>query len=802
MASSSSSSSPLPPTSSPTPPPPPPTSSTSPPPHLQPQSRFYENQSTSASSSSSPNLGPSPHHLSAASPQPSSSSGNTPPSASPSPPSSASFSSPSASMSASSAPSPQDGATLSYVGAATSAAAAAASAAAAAASYSVSSTLSAVGAIAGAVGVSTSILAQPAGQADPTVGRPIPSSSVDSGGPRTTPPSFLENSATSSSAVTLVGGDDEPTSSTQKLAITAPAIPLGLSTAGASSAPSSPSLSGRLPPPSRFPSDLAPPNVPILRLVDDEFDRSAGKVGKRVEALEDYDGTTDEFYDDEDDGHTKGVYSDDGLLRPSAALSRRRGDSQGDSAEGSEDVTDEIDEDLHGGRKLSESQKLKVFHKIFRSLPPDEPLIKDHICAYPREMILQQGKIYLSPNFFCFFANILGFQTKIIIPIDDIVSLKKAKTAMIIPNAIQITTNEKTYFFTSFISRELAFNTMEQLHRRRILQRGLASSLKTFRKPSDASSTDFSGGGVRRTQSARRPNAYGGSNSLGTSRKGSGLSAVTTSSLVNDSRAPSSPSTPQSPGGWTSAGVSRRAPRRNKESASPGDLILPSSPSGWKSSSAATLITEDGNNPSHSLSDTEGVDARIGRIKSHKGSLRGAGRAFSSPSRSDPAAGFVSDGALPNHNAQSSQGAGSPVAGKKADVASSSNPSNRAMSDLVNVLSPIVSPILDFFSPPSARNSQSQQSEGVTSRVTRRSRSNLGMDYDQASHPMLASSADALFGARDGNGVAVVGVLLAFSVVLCLILAIGSSLVLWRIRTIILRLESIAFVASAGEPVL
>ncbi|KAJ3130737.1 hypothetical protein HK100_007590 [Physocladia obscura] len=105
----------------------------------------------------------------------------------------------------------------------------------------------------------------------------------------------------------------------------------------------------------------------------------------------------------------------------------------------------------------------KLLLNLFKTVPSDEPLFVEHNCAFQGEHILQQGKIYLTPNFFCFHANIFGFTTTFEFPIGDILYIERAKTAIIIPNAIIIGTNSKAYFFTSFINRENAYANMEYL---------------------------------------------------------------------------------------------------------------------------------------------------------------------------------------------------------------------------------------------------------------------------------------------------------------------------------------------------
>ncbi|XP_008437769.2 protein VASCULAR ASSOCIATED DEATH 1, chloroplastic isoform X8 [Cucumis melo] len=96
------------------------------------------------------------------------------------------------------------------------------------------------------------------------------------------------------------------------------------------------------------------------------------------------------------------------------------------------------------------------YRQLFR-LPLDEVLIEDFNCAF-QENILIQGHMYLFVHYICFYSNIFGFETKKIIPFREIIAVRKAKTAGIFPNAIEICDGEKKYFFASFLSRDEAFN--------------------------------------------------------------------------------------------------------------------------------------------------------------------------------------------------------------------------------------------------------------------------------------------------------------------------------------------------------
>ncbi|KAJ2715999.1 hypothetical protein H4R19_000893 [Coemansia spiralis] len=102
------------------------------------------------------------------------------------------------------------------------------------------------------------------------------------------------------------------------------------------------------------------------------------------------------------------------------------------------------------------------FHALFRSIPINELLIDDYRCALQRD-ILVQGRLYLTENYVCFYSNIFGWVTSVVIAFDEIVSLEKRMTALIIPNAIQVSTLHAKHFFGSFIYRDSAYNQLYDL---------------------------------------------------------------------------------------------------------------------------------------------------------------------------------------------------------------------------------------------------------------------------------------------------------------------------------------------------
>ncbi|KAL5138116.1 Protein VASCULAR ASSOCIATED DEATH 1, chloroplastic [Glycine soja] len=88
-------------------------------------------------------------------------------------------------------------------------------------------------------------------------------------------------------------------------------------------------------------------------------------------------------------------------------------------------------------------------------------LIEDFNCAL-QENLLIQGHMYLFVNFICFYSNIFGYETKKIIPFPEVTSVRRAKTAGLFPNAIEILAGNKKYFFASFLSRDEAFRIINE----------------------------------------------------------------------------------------------------------------------------------------------------------------------------------------------------------------------------------------------------------------------------------------------------------------------------------------------------
>ncbi|ONM57399.1 Protein VASCULAR ASSOCIATED DEATH 1 chloroplastic [Zea mays] len=127
----------------------------------------------------------------------------------------------------------------------------------------------------------------------------------------------------------------------------------------------------------------------------------------------------------------------------------------------------------HSGDQLSApdasspllASRSEEYRLLFR-LPPDEVLVQDFNCAV-QENILLQGHMYLFLHHICFYSNIFGYETKkcpdIVpvfqktIPLQEVTDVRKAKTAAIFHNAIEIVAGSRRHFFGSFLSRDEAY---------------------------------------------------------------------------------------------------------------------------------------------------------------------------------------------------------------------------------------------------------------------------------------------------------------------------------------------------------
>ncbi|XP_071995042.1 protein Aster-C isoform X2 [Engystomops pustulosus] len=117
-------------------------------------------------------------------------------------------------------------------------------------------------------------------------------------------------------------------------------------------------------------------------------------------------------------------------------------------------------------------QRSEEFRRLFKDLPESEKLIVDYACALQKDILLQ-GRLYLSESWICFHSNIFRWETSICISLREVTSMTKEKTARLIPNAIQISTENEKFFFTSFAARDKSFLNMFRTWQNVLLEKTL-----------------------------------------------------------------------------------------------------------------------------------------------------------------------------------------------------------------------------------------------------------------------------------------------------------------------------------------
>lgn len=57
--------------------------------------------------------------------------------------------------------------------------------------------------------------------------------------------------------------------------------------------------------------------------------------------------------------------------------------------------------------------------------------------------ILVHGRLYVSENHICFHSNLFGWITDVVVPFQEVQTIEKKMTALVIPNAIGVTTGKE-----------------------------------------------------------------------------------------------------------------------------------------------------------------------------------------------------------------------------------------------------------------------------------------------------------------------------------------------------------------------
>uniref|UniRef100_A0A8B9E9G0 GRAM domain containing 2A n=1 Tax=Anser cygnoides TaxID=8845 RepID=A0A8B9E9G0_ANSCY len=141
-------------------------------------------------------------------------------------------------------------------------------------------------------------------------------------------------------------------------------------------------------------------------------------------------------------------------------------------------------------REAAASKYNSQYHKLFKDIPTEESVLKVCSCALQRDILIQ-GRLYISPNWLCFYANLFGKDIKVVIPVVSVQLIKKHKTARLLPNGLAITTTaSRKYIFVSLISRDSVYDVLRRVCTHLQVSSKKSLSLKEFTEEPDAVSLE------------------------------------------------------------------------------------------------------------------------------------------------------------------------------------------------------------------------------------------------------------------------------------------------------------------------
>jgi len=92
---------------------------------------------------------------------------------------------------------------------------------------------------------------------------------------------------------------------------------------------------------------------------------------------------------------------------------------------------------------------------------PTQSLLDDSFICALYKSIMHQGRLYVFNSFICFYSSVFGVERKKIIALQSVTAIVKARTALVVPNAIEVVTmGDRRDFFTSFILHDKAYRLM------------------------------------------------------------------------------------------------------------------------------------------------------------------------------------------------------------------------------------------------------------------------------------------------------------------------------------------------------
>ncbi|XP_051750222.1 TBC1 domain family member 8B isoform X2 [Ctenopharyngodon idella] len=101
------------------------------------------------------------------------------------------------------------------------------------------------------------------------------------------------------------------------------------------------------------------------------------------------------------------------------------------------------------------------FERLF-VLPQKEKLVTYFSCSYWKGRVPNQGWIYLSTNFLCFYSYMLGNEVKLVYPWDEVSRLERTSN-MLLAESIRVRVRGEDHFFSMLLRLQQTYLIMQQL---------------------------------------------------------------------------------------------------------------------------------------------------------------------------------------------------------------------------------------------------------------------------------------------------------------------------------------------------
>uniref|UniRef100_H3CXI8 Si:zfos-943e10.1 n=1 Tax=Tetraodon nigroviridis TaxID=99883 RepID=H3CXI8_TETNG len=115
------------------------------------------------------------------------------------------------------------------------------------------------------------------------------------------------------------------------------------------------------------------------------------------------------------------------------------------------------------GTNTSFIKHKKTFQQLFPEIGKEEELIHSYVCALQKE-VPYHGRLYVTEAHACFHSSVLLKDTKVVIPLSSIHTVKKHNMALLVRNALSVrTSGGDKYLFLSLRNRESCFQLLRSL---------------------------------------------------------------------------------------------------------------------------------------------------------------------------------------------------------------------------------------------------------------------------------------------------------------------------------------------------